>query len=296
MAKKSRIKNGLDALFADNSQETEEKVQENADSIKMVRVSLLEPNKKQPRQEFDEEKLRELSENIAMHGVLQPILVRPNNNGSYQIVAGERRWRAARMAELTEVPVYIRDLSDVEVAQVSLVENLQRENLNPIEEAEAYSRLSSEFNMTHDEIAKTVGKSRSQISNSLRLLKLSDSVQKMLIDGKISTGHAKILASEQDKEMQEYFATIASEGNLSVRAFEQFVTNFGVGPVGADTTAVKPKRVKKEDPYLVEAKIALENEFGRKTQIKQEKNGEIVLKITFSDIDDFKSQISKLKN
>ena len=295
MGKKDRLKNGLDALFEDNFHEIEENDSNDAGSIKMVRISLLEPNKDQPRQEFDAEKLAELSANIAEHGVLQPLLVRPLDNGSYQIVAGERRWRASRMAGLKEVPVYIKDLTDIQVAQVSIVENIQREDLNPIEEAEAYNRLSSEFKMTHDAIANTVGKSRSQISNSLRLLKLSKPVQKMLIDGKIATGHAKILVAIEDKENQEALAEKISEQNLTVRELEKFILETQNNNDKKAKSKPKKKKESKQDPFLVEAQIALETLLSRKVSVATEKNGGITMKVDFSDIDDFKSCISKLK-
>ena len=297
MGKKDRLKSGLDALFEDNFHETAEK-QEADDAVKMVRVSLLEPNKNQPRREFNQSKLLELSTNIATHGVLQPLLVRPLDNGSYQIVAGERRWRAARLAEVKEVPVYIRDLSDIEVAQMALVENLQRENLNPIEEAEAYSRLAADFNMTHDEIAAKVGKSRSQISNSLRLLKLTDYTKKLLIKGKLSTGHGKLLASVENAENQEFFAEAAAEANMSVRNLEKMILNFDGTVKKSDLRSGEKKKVRKkpENPYLVEAKIAIEEEFGRKVVLTEEKNGEITMKITFTDMEDFKSRMSKIKS
>ena len=295
MGKKERMKNGLDALFEDNFHESYENSDgKEKDSVKMVRVSLIEPNKNQPRREFDQAQLLELASNIAQHGVLQPILVRPMNNGGYQIVAGERRWRASRIAELKEVPVYIKDLTDFQVAQVALVENLQRENLNPVEEAEAYSRLCDEYKMTHEDIARTVGKSRSQISNSLRLLKLSGEVKEMLKNGEISSGHAKIIASIEDKDKQTFFAKTAVEKAMSVRAFEKFVAD-------NDTAKTKKKknnsekRTDRTDTYLTEVKIALEKEYGRKTVINKGKNGEIIMQVTFSDMDDFKNEISKIK-
>ena len=295
MGKKERMKNGLDALFEDNFHESYENSDgKEKDSVKMVRVSLIEPNKNQPRREFDQAKLLELASNIAQHGVLQPILVRPMNNGGYQIVAGERRWRASRIAELKEVPVYIKDLTDFQVAQVALVENLQRENLNPVEEAEAYSRLCDEYKMTHEDIARTVGKSRSQISNSLRLLKLSGEVKEMMKNGEISSGHAKIIASIEDKDKQTFFAKTAVEKAMSVRAFEKFVAD-------NDTAKTKKKknnsekRTDRTDTYLTEVKIALEKEYGRKTIINKGKNGEIIMQVTFSDMDDFKNEISKIK-
>lgn len=295
MGKKERIKNGLDALFEDNFHESYENSSgKEKDSVKMVRVSLIEPNKNQPRREFDQAKLLELASNIAQHGVLQPILVRPMNDGGYQIVAGERRWRASRIAELKEVPVYVKDLTDFQVAQVALVENLQRENLNPVEEAEAYSRLCDEYKMTHEDIARTVGKSRSQISNSLRLLKLSGEVKEMLKNGEISSGHAKIIASIEDKEKQTFFAKTAVEKAMSVRVFEKFVAD-------NDKAKTKKKKINSEkridrtDTYLTEVKIALEKEYGRKTVINKGKNGEIIMQVTFSDMDDFKTEISKIK-
>lgn len=295
MGKKDRLKNGLDALFEDNFHEIDENNSNDVGSIKMVRISLLEPNKEQPRHEFDAEKLAELSANIAEHGVLQPLLVRPLDNGSYQIVAGERRWRASRMAGLKEVPVYIKDLTDIQVAQVSIVENIQREDLNPIEEAEAYNRLSSEFKMTHDAIANTVGKSRSQISNSLRLLKLSKPVQKMLIDGKIATGHAKILVAIENKENQEALAEKISEQNLTVRELEKFILETQNSNDKKAKSKPKKKKESKQDPFLVEAQIALETLLSRKVSVATEKSGGITMKVDFSDIDDFKSCISKLK-
>lgn len=295
MGKKERIKNGLDALFEDNFHESYENSSgKEKDSVKMVRVSLIEPNKNQPRREFDQAKLLELASNIAQHGVLQPILVRPMNDGGYQIVAGERRWRASRIAELKEVPVYVKDLTDFQVAQVALVENLQRENLNPVEEAEAYNRLCDEYKMTHEDIARTVGKSRSQISNSLRLLKLSGEVKEMLKNGEISSGHAKIIASIEDKEKQTFFAKTAVEKAMSVRVFEKFVAD-------NDKAKTKKKKINSEkridrtDTYLTEVKIALEKEYGRKTVINKGKNGEIIMQVTFSDMDDFKTEISKIK-
>lgn len=295
MGKKDRLKNGLDALFEDNFHEIDENNSNDVGSIKMVRISLLEPNKEQPRHEFDAEKLAELSANIAEHGVLQPLLVRPLDNGSYQIVAGERRWRASRMAGLKEVPAYIKDLTDIQVAQVSIVENIQREDLNPIEEAEAYNRLSSEFKMTHDAIANTVGKSRSQISNSLRLLKLSKPVQKMLIDGKIATGHAKILVAIEDKENQEALAEKISEQNLTVRELEKVILEAQNNNDKKAKSKPKKKKESKQDPFLVEAQIALETLLSRKVSVATEKSGGITMKVDFSDIDDFKSCISKLK-
>lgn len=305
MAKKNRVKNGLDALFGDvlPVEETDSvsadgsDKNEKSDVTTLLRTALLEPNKKQPRQEFDPEKLNELADNIAKHGVLQPILVRPLKNGNYQIVAGERRWRASRIAGLAEVPVYIRELTDLEVAQIALVENLQRENLNPIEEAEAYKRLSDDFKMTHEQIAKSVGKSRSQITNTMNILKLSDNVKKLVADGALSIGHAKVLGSLGDSKGQEICADAAVNNGLTVRGLEEEVKAY-LGSLDSSSHSLpkkKKRKAMKKDSYLVEAELAFEKEYGRKAVLNQDKNGEITMKIAFSDIDDFKAMMSKFK-
>ena len=187
MAKKTGLGMGLDALFEDNGNESH--------GSQTVRLSEIEPNKNQPRQSFDEASITSLAESIREHGLIQPILVRPIETGGYQIVAGERRWRACRMLGMSEVPVLIRELSDFETAQLALIENVQRENLNPIEEATAYRTLMENFHMTQETLSKAVGKSRSVLANAVRLLNLPEIVQDMLKNGDISVGQAKALAS-----------------------------------------------------------------------------------------------------
>ena len=177
--KKSGLGRGFDAIFADNSVEDIS----TGNSTTKVKLLDIEPNREQPRKQFDEEALAELSDSIAQHGVLQPLLVRPMPDGGYQLVAGERRWRASRMAGLTEVPVVIRDLTDAQVAELALVENLQRENLNPLEEANGYKELSDKFGYTQEKISEIVGKSRPSIANALRLLNLPEDVQEMVSNG-----------------------------------------------------------------------------------------------------------------
>ena len=230
MAKKSKMDRGLDSLFFDNS--IDEIARSDSESVKnddgengisTVRISLIEPDKNQPRSEFDEDALNELAENIRQHGVLQPILVRPLDNGGYKIVAGERRWRAARLAGLDEIPVYIKELTDLEAAEISLIENIQRENLNPIEEAIAYKRLLNEFNLKQDEVAERVSKSRTAVTNSMRLLKLCDKVQQMVIDDMISTGHARALLGITDEEKQYTLAQKIFDEKISVRDTEKLV-------------------------------------------------------------------------
>lgn len=230
MAKKSKMDRGLDSLFFDNS--IDEVTRSDSESVKnddgdngifTVRISLIEPDKNQPRSEFDEDALNELAENIRQHGVLQPILVRPLDNGGYKIVAGERRWRAARLAGLDEIPVYIKELTDLEAAEISLIENIQRKDLTPLEEAAAYQTLMETYGLTQQQVAEAVGRSRSAVANSIRLLSLSENVQKMLRDKKLTEGHAKVLAGVADKDTQEKLATECIEKGWTVRELEKAI-------------------------------------------------------------------------
>ncbi len=188
----------------------------------LIKVSQIEPNREQPRKQFDEESLAELADSMKQYGVLQPLLVRKKDD-YYEIIAGERRWRAAKMAKLKEVPVIIKEYTPREIMEISLIENIQREDLNPIEEASAYQRLIDEFHLTHEEIAGRVAKSRAAITNSMRLLKLDKRVQLMLVEGELSGGHARALLSLDDKEMQYKAAERIIEHKLSVRETEKLV-------------------------------------------------------------------------
>lgn len=190
----------------------------------IVKISMVEPNRKQPRKNFDEDALQELSDSIKQFGLIQPILVQDRKD-HYEIIAGERRWRAAKMAGLKEIPVIIRDYSEREIMEISLIENIQREDLNPIEEAQAYKRLLEEFHLKQDEVAERVSKSRAAVTNSMRLLKLSDEVQQMLIDDMISTGHARTLLAIEDPEEQYTVAQKIFDEKLSVRDVEKLVKN-----------------------------------------------------------------------
>ncbi len=217
MAKKpAGLGKGFDNIFYDNS--VEEK-----GGVTKLRISQLEPKADQPRKIFEGEALAELADSIAAHGVLQPILVREIADGHYQIIAGERRYRASKMAGLTEVPVIILDKSDLEVAQISLIENIQREDLNPIEEAKGYRALIEAYNLTQEEVSLKVGKGRSTITNSLRLLDLSDDVITMLSAGELSAGHARALLSLKDKNKEVPLAAKLVSGGLSVRVAEDLV-------------------------------------------------------------------------
>lgn len=218
MAKKSGLGKGLDALFFDNDSE------EKQDGTMMVRLSEIEPNKGQPRKTFDENALAELADSIREHGIIQPLLVRKLDNGGYQLVAGERRWRASRMIGLDEVPVVIKDLSDTEVMELGLIENLQREDLNPLEEAAGYKELMATYGLTQDQVAKRVGKSRSAIANSLRLLHLPDQIRPYLISGQLSMGHAKAILGLNSESAMVSAAKEAVAKGLSVREVEKLST------------------------------------------------------------------------
>ncbi len=219
MAKpKGRLGRGLDSLFEDSSPIENEITKEN-DKVETLRITQIEPNKKQPRKQFDKEKIDALTESIKEHGVIQPIIVVPNGD-MYTIVAGERRWRASKKAGLKEIPVVIRDYTNIEIAQISLIENLQRENLNPIEEALGYRTLIDEYNMTQDEVSKTIGKSRSAVANSIRLLSLDENIRRKLISGEISSGHARALLSIEDSEIRNAVLESIITKELNVRQAE----------------------------------------------------------------------------
>lgn len=227
-AKKGGLGKGLDSLIADkvkkptaSNYESNKKGEKTVEGI-LVNINKVEPNREQPRKKFDEDALLELSESIKQFGVLQPLLVQDKRD-YYEIIAGERRWRAAKLAGLKEIPVMIKDLSDQQVVEISLIENIQRENLNPIEEAFAYKRLLTEFHLKQDEIAERVSKSRTAVTNSMRLLKLDDKVQQMVIDDMITTGHARALLGIEDSEKQYITAQKIFDEKLSVRETEKLV-------------------------------------------------------------------------
>lgn len=224
MARRNGLGKGLDSLIGGsltvpNKEEQNETQQK---SNEMMKIRLIEPNRNQPRKQFDEDSLMELAESIKLYGVIQPIIV-CKKDSHYEIIAGERRWRAAKMAGLKEVPVIIKDYTEKEIAEISLVENLQRDDLNPIEEAKAYERLIKEYQLKQEEVAERVAKSRTVITNSLRLLKLSDKVQTMLMEGLITVGHAKVLLGISSKEQQEEIAEHIIDEKLSVRELENYI-------------------------------------------------------------------------
>ncbi|MBR6985330.1 MAG: ParB/RepB/Spo0J family partition protein [Ruminococcus sp.] len=270
---------GLDMLFPDNANEVQVK--------KTLRTSEIEPNRDQPRKNFSDEAITALADSIREHGILQPILVRPMSTGSYQIVAGERRWRAARMLGLDEVPVNIRELSDVEAMQIAIIENLQRENLNPVEEANGYNELIEKYGMTQDKVAKMVGRSRSAIANAVRILSLPDRVLKMLENGELSAGHAKALLAFENEDILVGVAERAADGGMTVRQVERLAQKQGEEPV-------EDKRSdKKIDNYFVEMEISLKERLGRKVKVDYGKN-KGVLVLEFYDKEDLAAIAEKL--
>ena len=240
---------GLDSLFSDNTNEVQVK--------KTLRLAEIEPNRDQPRKNFSDEAITALADSIREHGMLQPILVRPLISGGYQIVAGERRWRAARMLGMSEVPVNIRELTDIEAMQIALIENLQRENLNPIEEALGYRELIENYGMTQEKVAKMVGRSRSAVANSVRILSLPERVQKLIENGSLSTGHAKALLGFQNEELLIATALRAADGGLTVRQVENAAQK---SLEDDDAEKVTNRKI---DNYFVEMELSLNERLGR---------------------------------
>lgn len=284
-AKKGGLGRGLDALFADNS--IEEIASTSAVKLKIMDI---EPNRDQPRKIFDEDALAELADSIAKHGVIQPLLVRPMPDGSYQLVAGERRWRASRMAGLTEVPVVIKELSDDEAMALALIENLQREDLNAIEEAQGIKALMDTLSLTQDEAAERVGKSRPAVANALRLLKLPDSVIALVSDGKLSPGHARALLGFKDEQDIIETADLIIEKGLTVRDVEKLVKKRNKDP-----KAEKPAA--RRASYYDEVELALTDFLGRKVKVGTKPGKESgVLEIDFFDKDDLTRLADALKS
>lgn len=274
-AKKGGLGRGFDSLFLDNSSDA----QAESGSVSLP-IGQIEPDRGQPRTRFDEEALAELENSIREYGVLQPLLVRPMSDGTYRIVAGERRWRAARRAGLTEVPVIIRSLTDSEAAAIALIENLQREDLNAIEEAVGIKRLIEEFDFTQEEAADKLSKSRSAIANALRLLALPGDVMKLVSDGELSAGHARTLLGLNDKELIPETARQVIEEKLSVRQTEQLVKALNKPP---RTPKPKPRR----DTFYDEVELALSDVLARQVTVTTAGEGG-KLTIEFFDADDLK--------
>lgn len=251
-AKKGGLGRGLESLFNENASDS--------GSAVTLRLSDIEPNRNQPRKSFDEEALSELSESIKIHGLIQPIVVRPEANGTYRIIAGERRWRACVMAGLSEVPVVIKETDDKELMELALIENLQREDLNAVEEALGYRLLMDTYGMTQENVSESVGKSRSAVANSLRLLSLNENELDLLKEGRITAGHARALLSCEDGVLRNDMLEKALNG-ASVRELE----NMAKGK----KTSVKDKKEKRKESYFEEVELALKNELGRRVNVKK---------------------------
>ena len=290
MAKKSGLGKGLGAILSDKYDSQALDSISNSDESQIVELKIVdvEPNKDQPRKEFDKEKLDELADSISKHGVIQPIIVTKQGD-IYQIVAGERRWRASKQAGLKKIPAIIRNYDEIKIMEVALIENLQRENLNPVEEALGYKSLMETFSLTQDKISERVGKSRSAIANSLRLLNLPDKVLSMLEKGEISTGHAKVILSISNKNEQVQIAELIFEKKMSVRETESYIKN-------------KSKTKKTGPAVSSEVKMAIkemENAFskylGTKVKIK-DSNGKGKIEIAYYSHDEFERLMELLKN
>lgn len=285
---------GLDALIptslgTDNSTKSKQEKSEKQENGTMVNITKVEPNREQPRKKFDEDALEELAESIKQFGLLQPIVVQDRKT-YYEIIAGERRWRAAKKAGLKEVPVIIKNLSDQEIVEISLIENIQREDLNPIEEAQAYKRLLTEFNLKQDEVADRVSKSRTAVTNSMRLLKLCDEVQQMIINDMISTGHARALITIDDPEQQYMIAQRVFDEKLSVREVEKLVKDLN-----------KPAKVKKAveidkslDVVYQSIEEKLKQNLSTKVAISPKGDGTGKLEIEFYSHDDLDKLVGLL--
>lgn len=275
MAKKqSGLGKGLGALMLENN--TDSMV-----STDTLAVNDIIPNKEQPRKTFDEAALQELADSIKQHGVLQPLLVRPLTTGGYQLVAGERRWRASRLAELKEVPVIIKELSDTEAMEIAIIENLQREDLNPIEEAEGLQTLIDKCGFTQEEVATSVGKSRPAITNALRLLRLPEEVRQMTKDGDISAGHARALLAFDNEPMMLECAKQIVDKKLTVRDVEKMVKR-------PKTSKIKASSGRARDSFYDEVELALSDALGTKVKVYNGRN-KGTLEIEFYTLDDLKN-------
>jgi len=280
---KKGLGKGLEALISSTNQ-----LEENNRNVLEIKINDVEPNAEQPRKVFDQEKLETLAQSIKEHGVVQPIVVR-KEGARYIIVAGERRWRASKMAGLKTIPVVVKDLTDKEVMEIALIENLQREDLNPIEEAEAYQRLMNEFQMTQEDVSKVVGRSRAAIANSVRLLSLAKEVQEMISDGRLTSGHARTLITINDNQRQKELATQIIEKGLNVRDTEKLAAK-------EDKRSVPKKAAKSKDkPEVTDLVENLKMIFGTKIELQRGKDkGKIVIEY-YSD-EEFDRIIELLTN
>lgn len=278
--RKKGLGKGLDSLIPDNkSVKTSSNIKEESSELKsgeqMMKINMVEPNREQPRKYFEEDSLLELADSIKQYGVLQPLLVRKRKD-YYEIIAGERRWRAAKLAGIKEIPVIIKDYSEQEVVEIALIENIQRENLNPIEEAMAFKKLLTEFHLKQDEVAERVSKSRTAVTNSMRLLKLNEKVQQMIIDDMISTGHARALLAIDDLEQQHLLAVKIFDEKLSVRETEKLIKDI-------KKPKEQPKQEKKIENSFIYDDLAekMKQALGTKVKVLSKGNGKGKIEIEY---------------
>ena len=297
--KKSGLGKGLDSLIpnktvkeesASQQKVSKEKQEKNVGSGEiLVKINEVEPNREQPRKEFDEDSLMELADSIRQFGILQPLLVQKKKD-YYEIIAGERRWRAAKLAGIKDVPIIVKNYTDQEIVEISLIENIQRENLNPIEEAMAYKRLLEEFDLKQDEVAERVSKSRTAVTNSMRLLKLSERVQQMIVDDMISTGHARALLAITNKDQQYEIAQKVFDEKLSVRDIEKLVK---------DLKKIKKNKKEEKDVHDIlytQLEESMKQVLGSKVTIKNKKNNKGKIEIEYYSKDELERIIDLIQS
>lgn len=297
-AKKGGLGKGLDSLITDkvNTKPAVKKdvaPEANSEKVFFINIQKVEPNKEQPRKNFDQDAIEELSESIKIHGIIQPLLVQKRDD-YYEIIAGERRWRAAKKAGLKEVPVIVKELTEKEIVEISLIENIQRENLNPIEEAFAYKKLLTEFNLKQDEVAERVSKSRTAVTNSMRLLKLDENVQQMVIDEKLSTGHARALLGIADPEKQYIVAQKIFDERLSVRETEKLIKK-----IQKDKEIAEQKTKETEDKLdfiYQDLEEKLKTAIGTKVTIKQRSKDSGKIEIDYYSIEELERIMALLQS
>jgi ParB-like partition proteins len=292
--KRSGLGRGLDAIFLDNTADINfNNTLSNSDNITFLRVTELEPRPDQPRKSFDNEALAQLADSIATHGLIQPIIVRASDTGFFRIIAGERRWRAAKMAGLIEIPVIVMDINDKKAAEIALIENIQREDLNAIEEALAYRTLMTDYNLTQEEVSKSIGRSRSAVANSLRLLDLPDDVMSLVVSDKITAGHARALLALGNADDMSDVADLIIRKELSVRETEELVRSMNRPADKEAVDAELPADKYNSKGYKTELESRIAEHLGRKIKIS-DTGKRSRIEIEYTDNDDLESIIKML--
>lgn len=285
MAARKGLGKGIDAMISGDNTKTKQVVKEVVKEVDTIDINKIEPNNNQPRKNFNEDKIHELAESIKQHGLIEPLIVQKGKKGFYTIIAGERRWRAAREAGVKEIPVVVKDYSDQQLMEIALIENIQREDLNAIEEAEAYDRLIRDFNLKQDEVAERVSKSRVAITNSLRLLKLDERVREMIIEDKIKSGHARALLGVSDGDEQYKLAVMIFDNSMSVRETEKMVKKY----LADKKKPVKEVREKDTQTELIykDYEEKLKSVIGTKVNINNKGKGKGKIEIEYFSADEF---------